>query len=100
MGIMVILTEEAQSNHISIAGLICKDFSFNYSRPRGDDSLYNYLEKNNLVTVADVDTRALVNYIRENGAMNAVISTEVDQKERLLKELSECSCYGRLRTRI
>ena len=83
-----VLTEEAQSNHISIAGLICKDFSFSFSRPGGDDSLYNYLEKNNLVTVADVDTRALVNYIRENGAMNAVISTEVDQKERLLKELS------------
>jgi carbamoyl-phosphate synthase small subunit len=84
-----VLEEESQSKHISIAGLICKDFSFTFSRPKGDDSLYNYLEKNKLVTVADVDTRALVNYIRENGAMNAVISTEVDQKERLLEELSK-----------
>jgi len=82
-----ILEEESQSEHISIAGLICKDFSFNYSRPGGEESLFTYLEKNNLVTISDVDTRALVNYIRENGAMNAVISTETERKEELLKEL-------------
>ena len=82
-----IIEEESQSEHISIAGLICKDFSFNYSRPGGEESLFTYLEKNNLVTISDVDTRALVNYIRENGAMNAVISTETERKEELLKEL-------------
>src|SRR5690606_35619436 len=34
-------------------------------------------------------TRALVNYIRDNGAMNAVISTEVDNIDGLKKQLSE-----------
>ena len=86
-----ILEKESQSEHISIAGLICKDFSFNYSRPGGEESLFNYLEKNKLVTISDVDTRALVNYIRENGAMNAVISTETERKEELLKELAAAS---------
>jgi len=81
--------EEAQSKEITIAGLICKDFSFNYSRPAADESLYDYLERHKLVTISDVDTRALVNYIRKNGAMNAVISTEVGEEERLLKELSK-----------
>lgn len=81
--------DESQSKGITIAGLICKDFSFNYSRPSGDESLFDYLERHKLVTVADVDTRALVNYIRKHGAMNAVISTEVGEEERLLKELSE-----------
>ena len=81
--------DESQSKGITIAGLICKDFSFNYSRPSGDESLFDYLERHKLVTVADVDTRALVNYIRKHGAMNAVISTEVGGEERLLKELSE-----------
>ena len=38
-----VLEEESQSKHISIAGLIFKDFSFSFSRPKGDDSLYNYL---------------------------------------------------------
>ena len=84
-----VLEEESQSKGISIAGLICKDFSFNFSRPGSEKSLYDYLEEHKLVTISDVDTRALVNYIRENGAMNAVISTEVGQEERLLKELAD-----------
>ena len=82
-----VLNQESQSKKISISGLICKDFSFNYSRPSGDQSLYKYLKRYELVTISDVDTRALVNYIREHGAMNAVISTEVGAEERLLKEL-------------
>ena len=82
-----VLNQESQSKTISISGLICKDFSFNYSRPSGDQSLYKYLKRHELVTISDVDIRALVNYIREHGAMNAVISTEVGAEERLLKEL-------------
>ncbi len=81
------LEEESQWNQISISGLICKDFSFSYSRPAAEMSLFDYLEKQKLVTVSDVDTRALVNYIRENGAMNAVISTEIEREEELIKEL-------------
>ena len=79
---------ESQSKGISIAGLICKDFSFNYSRPCGTESLFDYLRNHKLVTICDVDTRAVVNYIRENGAMNAVVSTNVGMEEKLLKELA------------
>tara|TARA_A100001011_G_scaffold331378_1_gene357757 strand:+ start:21433 stop:22536 length:1104 start_codon:yes stop_codon:yes gene_type:complete len=79
---------ESQSKGISIAGLICKDFSFNYSRPSGTESLFDYLRNHKLVTICDVDTRAVVNYIRENGAMNAVVSTNVGMEEKLLKELA------------
>ena len=79
---------ESQSEGISIAGLICKDFSFNYSRPSGTESLFDYLRNHKLVTICDVDTRAVVNYIRENGAMNAVVSTNVGMEEKLLKELA------------
>ncbi|MDA9843993.1 glutamine-hydrolyzing carbamoyl-phosphate synthase small subunit [Flavobacteriaceae bacterium] len=82
-----VLEKESQSDKISIAGLICKDFSFNYSRPAGEMSLYDFLERQNLVTISDVDTRALVNYIREHGAMNAVISTEIEKEENLKEAL-------------
>jgi carbamoyl-phosphate synthase small subunit len=81
------LESESQWDQISISGLICKDFSFSYSRPDAEMSLFEYLEKQKLVTISDVDTRALVNYIRENGAMNAVISTEIEKEEELIKEL-------------
>ena len=78
---------ESQWDQISISGLICKDFSFSYSRPDAEMSLFEYLEKQKLVTISDVDTRALVNYIRENGAMNAVLSTEIEKEEELIKKL-------------
>src|SRR5690606_19292072 len=67
----------------------CKNLSYNYSRPAADDSLENFLSKNNLLAISDVDTRALVSYIRDNGAMNAVISTEVDNIEGLKKQLAD-----------
>jgi len=82
-----VLEKESQSNEIRISGLICKNFNFNYSRPAASRSLYSFLEAQKLVTVADIDTRALVHHIRENGAMNAVISTEIDRIEELKKEL-------------
>lgn len=83
-----VLNQESQSKEIRISGLICKNFSFNQSRPAATDSLYAFLDAQKLVTVADVDTRALVHHIRENGAMNAVISTEVDRIEELKKKLA------------
>ena len=42
-----------------------------------------------MIAISDVDTRALVTYIRENGAMNAIISTEVDSIDKLKKQLEE-----------
>jgi carbamoyl-phosphate synthase small subunit len=80
--------DEAQSDGIKIAGLICKNFSYDYSRPAADISLEQYLNDNDLFAISDVDTRALVNYIRENGAMNAVITTDVDNEAALRAELA------------
>ena len=70
--------EEIESDSIKISGLICKNFSFNYSRVNAQDSLENYFEKENLMAISDIDTRAVVRYIRDKGAMNAIISTETD----------------------
>ncbi len=81
--------DEVESDSIKIAGLICKNFSYVYSRVDAEGSLESFLDKNNLLAISDVDTRALVSYIRDNGAMNAVISTDVDNIEGLKKQLLE-----------
>jgi len=81
--------QEAESEGVKIAGLICRNFSYNYSRDLADDSLENFLNQNNLLAISDVDTRALVGYIRDNGAQNAVISTDVENIELLKKQLAE-----------
>jgi len=80
--------EENESNSVKIAGLICKNFSYEFSRDAADGSLEDFLNKNNLLAISDIDTRALVAYIRDNGAMNAVISTDVDNVEELKKQLA------------
>lgn len=80
---------EVDSDGIKIAGLVCKNFSFNYSRVNANESLYDYFEKVNLVAISDVDTRALVSYIRDNGAMNSVICTDGTPIEILKEKLSQ-----------
>ena len=82
-------TEEVESDSIKISGLICKNFSYEYSRPNAQMSLLEFLEENNLFAISDVDTRALVCYIRDHGAMNAVISTEVDDIDGLKAALAK-----------
>ena len=81
--------EEVESDSIKIAGLVCKNFSFNYSRDAASGSLFDYFEKQSLVAIADVDTRALVSYIRDHGAQNAVICTDGTSLEELKKLLQE-----------
>ena len=84
-----VLDTEAQADQVMIAGLICKNFSYEHSRVGANDSLFNYFEQNNLVAISDVDTRALVSYIREHGAQNAVITTALDDIEKLQQQLLE-----------
>ena len=80
---------EMESGSIKIAGLICKNFSYNYSRVDAEGSLEEFFNTHNLFAISDVDTRALVSYIRDNGAMNAVISTDVEDIDSLKNQLSE-----------
>ncbi len=80
--------EEIESEGVKIAGLVVRNFSYHYSRPAADGSLEEFADKNNLLAISDVDTRALVNYIRDNGAMNAVITTEVDNLESIKEQLA------------
>jgi carbamoyl-phosphate synthase small subunit len=81
--------DEIESESVKIAGLVCKNFSFDYSRPDAEESLLDYFKKHNIVSISDVDTRALVSYIRDNGAMNAIISTETDNLDTLKQKLAE-----------
>ena len=80
---------EVESNGVKIAGLICKNFSFNYSRTAATESLFDYFKHQNIVAVSDVDTRALVGYIRDHGAQNAAISTDGTPVSELKKQLDQ-----------
>lgn len=72
---------EQESEGPKIKGLVVNEFSAEYSRKTATESLQSYLEKHNVVGIADVDTRKLVRHIRSKGAMNAIISSELSPDE-------------------
>lgn len=81
--------DESESDHIQIAGLICKNFSHYETRPSSDKTLFEFFNEQNKVAITDIDTRALVRHIRSEGAMNAIISTEITDITELQKELDK-----------
>ena len=79
---------EKENDNTSIKGLVVNDFSDVFSRTSATESLQEFLEKNNTVGIAGLDTRSLVRHIRTKGAMNAIISSELEGAE-LSKKLKE-----------
>lgn len=88
------LPEEAESESLKIAGMVCKKFTDNhFSRKSATQSLQEIFEKQDLTGISDVDTRSLVRHIRDKGAMNAIISSdteyieEIDKLRKLLEKV-------------
>lgn len=82
--------EEVESDSVKIAGLVVKNYSYNHSRFDAESTLEDYLEKNGIVGISDIDTRALVRHIRDKGAMNGIISSEIFEQDSLETELAKC----------
>lgn len=80
--------EDIESDGVKIRGLICRNLEEQYSRKLAKGSLEDYLIQNNVVCIEDVDTRALVAHIREKGAMNCIISSEISDLDELRKQLA------------
>lgn len=68
------------------AGLVVRSFSEDYSNALADESLEAWMQRHGLVGISGVDTRFLVRRIREQGVMNAVISSEEEMDEAALVE--------------
>jgi carbamoyl-phosphate synthase small subunit len=79
---------EIESSKSQVAGIIIKKFSDVASRVGGTGTLQAYLERDNVVGICDLDTRALVRHIRKNGAMNCIISTDTEDLITLKEKLN------------
>ncbi len=78
-----VIGKESESDQVQIRGLVCRNFSSHMSRNLASQSLQEYLEQHQIICIHGIDTRALVRHIRINGAMNAVISTELNELSKL-----------------
>lgn len=84
-----VFAPEQESIRPQIFGLVVSNFSEVYSRKMADNPLQKYLEDNDIVGISDIDTRSLVKHIRDKGAMNAIISSEILDAEELKQKLAE-----------
>lgn len=80
---------EVESDTVKFSGLVCKTFSEIASRKLSDGTLQDYFEKNNIVGISEVDTRGIVRYIRDKGAMNAIISSDIQDVDKLISEVKK-----------
>ncbi|MCU7695019.1 glutamine-hydrolyzing carbamoyl-phosphate synthase small subunit [Haoranjiania flava] len=80
---------DVESDTVKIKGLIARNLEEKFSRYQADTDLNSYLTENNVVAIGGVDTRALVTHIRSKGAMNCIISTEINDVEALKAELAK-----------
>src|SRR6185503_3931143 len=77
--------DDGESRAPQVAGFIIRDESPVASNWRADSTLRDYLVRNNVVAISDIDTRALTRVLRSAGVMRGVIATG-DVEPRLLVE--------------
>jgi carbamoyl-phosphate synthase small subunit len=80
-------SEDIESEKIQISGFVIKEESTFPSSWRSEMSLGDYLRKQNIVGIKNIDTRALTRHLRDNGAMNGIISSIKDNKNKLTSKL-------------
>ncbi|BES73014.1 glutamine-hydrolyzing carbamoyl-phosphate synthase small subunit [Marinobacter nanhaiticus D15-8W] len=80
--------EDVESDRIQAAGLIIRDLPLLASSWRQSRPLDVYLRDNNVVGIADIDTRRLTRILRDKGSQNGAIVAGADATEERALELA------------
>ncbi|WP_158969979.1 glutamine-hydrolyzing carbamoyl-phosphate synthase small subunit [Paraglaciecola sp. L3A3] len=67
--------EDCESNKIWAKGLVIRDLPLIVSNFRSEKNLSEYLQENNILAIANIDTRRLTRILRDKGAQNGCIIT-------------------------
>lgn len=78
-----------------ISGLVIKEPTRIYSNWQAEGSFEDFLKKEKVAAIADVDTRTLAITIRDKGQMLGIISTKSSNKDDLLKKLKQFKKNGK-----
>ena len=91
-----ICPEDMESPAIHVSGFVVRELAGLHSNFRADQSLHDWLVSENIIALANIDTRALTRKIRSQGAMKSVISTEIlDDRELVEKARTSAGLVGR-----
>ncbi|MCQ4145502.1 MULTISPECIES: glutamine-hydrolyzing carbamoyl-phosphate synthase small subunit [Vogesella] len=73
-------SEDTESGAVFASGLIIRDLPLLHSNFRAEESLSDYLKRNNVVAIADIDTRKLTRILREKGAQpGCIMAGDIDE---------------------
>jgi len=87
--------EDMESYRPWIDGLIVRELSEVASNFRNEDSIQNFLIKNNIPCICGIDTRDLTKRLREHGTMNGFITVDSSfVVEKILQRMKEYSVKG------
>lgn len=76
--------EDEESSQSWVAGLVIRDLPLVASNWRSEQSLDEYLKANNIVGIADIDTRRLTRILREKGSLSGcVMAGDIDEDKAL-----------------
>lgn len=81
--------EDNESDAVWASGLIVRDLPLMASNWRNTESLEAFLVRNNVVALAEIDTRQLTRLLRDKGSQNACILAADDITPELLAEALE-----------
>ena len=82
--------DDIESDRIQIAGFVIKEETIIPSNWRSTQSIGSYLYDHEVVSIQNIDTRAITRHIRDEGAMNGIISSldlDVDSLRRKLEKV-------------
>ena len=81
--------EDVESDRIQAAGLVIRDLPLLVSNWRSQGSLKDYLQRNNIVGIADIDTRRLTRILRDKGSQNGAVVAGADATAERALELAK-----------
>jgi carbamoyl-phosphate synthase small subunit len=81
--------EDVESRQPFVRGFVMRECCFEPSNWRATASLPEYLKKNNIVAIDNIDTRKITKILRVSGSMKAIITTIPQDHETLLKKVQE-----------
>lgn len=81
--------EDVESRKIFARGLVVRHLSRRFSSWRAEFSLPNFLQKQGIIGISDVDTREITRHIRDKGAMRCALSTEILDAKKLIAVAAE-----------
>ena len=81
--------EDEEAKQLWSAGLVIRDLPLLVSNWRNTSPLDEYLEDNNIIAIADIDTRRLTRILREKGSQNGAIVAGTGATEERALELAK-----------